>query len=236
MGISEIKISASMACADFICLERDIRQLEEAGVCMLHFDVVDGSFADTFIMGPPIIQSLRPFTKLIFDVHLMIYNPAKFIRQFVEVGSDYICFHLEACDNPVEVAEKIKSSGIKAALALCPETPAEKVKEELLRLVDMVLVLTVHPGYAGQPFISYTLDKIKKLYSLKEKMGLMDLDIAADGNINPKTIPSVVKAGANVLVGGSSGLFVKGKSIKECAKAMFDAAYNALEEKKNEGK
>lgn len=195
---------------------------------MLHFDVVDGSFADTFIMGPSIIKNIRPLTRLPFDVHLAIWHPYKFIEQFVEAGCEYIGIHIEAADDIKKVLRRIKGLGSKPILILRPETPVKKIKEEILHMVDMVLLLTVHPGYSGQSFIPSTVDKIRQLSNLLERTGLSCLDIAVDGNINPNTIPSVVKAGANILIGGSSGLFVKGKSIENCVKSMIAMAQQAL--------
>ena len=230
MNKRRIKISASMACANFACLEKDIHDLEEAGVSMLHFDIADGSFADTFIIGPSIIKNIRYLTRIPFDVHLAVWHPCKFIEQFIEAGSEYIGVHIEATDDIKKVLRRINDLGSRSILAFCPETPIEKIKEELFYMVDMILLLTVHPGYAGQSFISPTLNKIRQLSNLLERTGLSHLDIAVDGNINPKTIPSVVKAGANVLIGGSSGLFIKGRPIKNCVKLMSEAAHQALQE------
>jgi len=198
---------------------------------MLHFDITDGSFADTFIMGPSIIKNIRPFTKIPFDAHLAVWHPYKFIEQFVEAGCEYIGVHIEAVDDIEKILRRINELGSRPILALRPETPIEKIKEKILHMVDMILILTVHPGYAGQPLIPSTVNKIRQLSNLLERRGLSNLDIAVDGNINPSTIPSVVKAGANVLIGGSSGLFVKGRSIKNCVKLMVETAHQALREK-----
>jgi len=228
----DIKISASMACANFACLGKDIRDLEEAGVSMLHFDIADGSFADTFIMGPCIIENIRHLTKLPFDAHLAVWHPYEFVEQFVEAGCEYISVHVEAADDIKKVLRRINDLGSKSILSLCPETPIGKIEEEILYMVDMVLILSVHPGYAGQAFIPSTIDKIRQLSNLLERRGLSHLDIAVDGNINPTTIPLVVKAGANVLIGGSSGLFIRGKMIKDCARGMMETAHRSLQEKK----
>ncbi len=227
MKDQEIIISASVACADFGYLANTLKELEEAGVGLLHFDIVDGSFAPTLIMGPAILASLRKYSNLPFEAHLACWNPEKFIGQLVKAGADYIAFHLEATDHPEDLADFIRSQGVKPVIALKPETPARALTEQLIEKVDMLLVLTVHPGFAGQEFIFETLDKIEELAERVYKVNPYCL-IEADGNINKNTIPQVVERGARVLIGGSSGLFVKGMNFKESVYLMKHSAKEVL--------
>ncbi|MGQ9623000.1 MAG: ribulose-phosphate 3-epimerase [Candidatus Caldatribacteriaceae bacterium] len=215
----EVFFSASLACADFGNLERTICELEEAGVSFLHFDIADGNFAPTFIMGHPILKSLRKYTSMPFEAHLACWKPEKFVKQFVEAGADYIAFHIEATENPENLADYIRSLGARPVVAIAPETPMWAISDTLLQKVDMVLVLTVYPGFAGQPLILDTIAKIEALFRRITLLGLSCL-IEADGNINEATIPSVVRAGAQVLIGGTSGLFRKDRGIKESLTIM----------------
>lgn len=222
-----IKISASIACANFANLAKDIEQLGEAGIDLLHFDVADGNFADTFLMGPSIINQLRPLTTIPFDTHLAVYEPSRFIEQFVRAGSNFVTIHVEACPRPEEVLLQIRDLGAKPAIALRPETPATELNDEMLSLAKMVLVLTVHPGYAGQKFIASTLAKIKNLHGFIKKKGY-ETEIEVDGAINLNTVTEVVRAGARVLVGGSSGILVKEKTIGEAVKALREKSLAIL--------
>ncbi|MGQ9747399.1 MAG: ribulose-phosphate 3-epimerase [Candidatus Caldatribacteriaceae bacterium] len=217
--MKKVFISASLACADFGNLERTICELEERGISFLHFDIVDGSFAPTFIMGSPILKSLRKYTSVPFEAHLACFKPEKFVEQFVEAGADFIAFHIEAAEEPEDLADYIRSLGARPVVALSPETSEKAISDALLQRVDMVLVLTVYPGFAGQPFILDTITKIEALFRRITLLGLSCL-IEADGNINEATIPSVVRVGAQVLIGGTSGLFRKDRSIKESLMIM----------------
>jgi ribulose-phosphate 3-epimerase len=227
--MKEVLVSASIACADFGHLAEQIRELEEAGVALLHFDVVDGQFAPTFIMGPPVLASLRPYTKIPFEVHLACWNPEKYIEQFVQAGADYIAYHVEATADPGYLAGVIRSKGAKPVVALRPETSPEAISDALLAQVDMVLVLAVHPGFAGQRFIPGTVEKIRRLARRIEGLGLGCL-IEVDGNVNEQTIPEVVEAGARVLIGGTSGLFRKDRSLKASVQMMREAACRSVRE------
>ncbi len=227
--MKEIFISASLACADFGHLADTIQELEEAGVTLFHFDVVDGHFAPTFIMGPPVLASLRKYSQVPFEAHLACWHPERYIEQFVEAGADHIAYHLEATERPESLADVIREKGARPVLALRPETPAEAVSDMLLEKVDMVLVLTVHPGFAGQRFIPETVEKIRKIAQRIQSLGIHCL-IEADGNICEDTVPKVVQAGARVLIGGTSGLFRKDRSFRESVAALKKRAYEALEE------
>lgn len=191
----QIKISPSLLSADFSCLQADMREIENI-VDMWHVDVMDGHFVPNITIGPLVVKSIRPKTKLPIDVHLMISEPEKFIEPFIEAGSDYITFHIEAAANPEKLLALIKKKGNKCGLSLNPETPVEKI-EPYLDLADLILVMTVNPGFAGQKFISSCADKIKKIRSLS------GVDISVDGGINDKTSIEAVEAGANIIVAGS---------------------------------
>jgi ribulose-phosphate 3-epimerase len=227
--MKEVFLSASIACADFGHLAEQIRELEEAGVAFLHFDVVDGQFAPTFIMGPPVLASLRPYTKIPFEVHLACWNPEKYVEQFVQAGADYIAYHIEATKDAEHLAGIIRLAGAKPIVALRPETPPEAISDSLLAQVDMVLVLAVHPGFAGQRFIPETVEKIR---ALARRIGALGLNcpIEVDGNVNERTIPGVVEAGAQVLIGGTSGLFRKDRTLKESVRIMREVAYKGVQE------
>ncbi len=225
----EVFISASLACADFGYLADTMRKLEEVGVAFFHFDVVDGHFAPTFIVGPPVLASLRKYSQIPFEAHLACWQPERYIEQFVEAGADYIAYHLEATEKPESLADTIREKGARPVLALCPETPAEAVSDALLEKVNMVLVLTVHPGFAGQKFIPETVGKIQKLAQRIRFLRTHCL-IEADGNICEDTVPNVVRAGARVLIGGTSGLFRKDWSFGESVAILKRQAYDTPEE------
>lgn len=193
--MQDIKIAASILSADFSDLEKDIKGVENL-VELLHIDIMDGHFVPNITIGPCVISSIRKKTNLVFDVHLMIKEPSKFIEPFAKAGADLISFHIETTDKPTDVIKKIKSLGKKAAIALNPDTPVSKV-EPFLEELDMVLLMTVFPGFSGQEFMQDVLPKIKALRKIYNK------DIQVDGGINDKTGPLVVEAGANVLAAGS---------------------------------
>ncbi len=194
------KIAISILSADFSCLAEEIKKVEEAD--LLHLDVMDGHFVPNITMGPQVVKSLRNKTVLPLDVHLMIENPGEYITQFVQAGSDILTVHQETCPNLSEIVQKIKKHRIKVGVALNPSTPLSKI-ENILEEVDMVLLMTVNPGFGGQKFISAVLPKIKELKELLSKKKL-NIDIEVDGGIDKETALKVVKAGANVLVVGSA--------------------------------
>ncbi|WP_303790279.1 ribulose-phosphate 3-epimerase [Ruminococcus flavefaciens] len=194
-------VSASVLSADMLRLGSEIKKLEDNGIDMLHFDVMDGIFVNNITFGLPVLKQVRKVTDITLDVHLMIADPIKYVSSFAESGADIICFHLESSSDTLETIRAIKSCGVKAALAIKPATPAESVFEYLPYL-DMVLVMTVEPGFGGQSFIPETIDKIRKVRSRISELGL-DVDVEVDGGINDKTSPAVREAGANVFVSGS---------------------------------
>ena len=182
-------------------LGSEIRKLESSGIDMLHFDVMDGVFVDNISFGLPVLECVSKTTGMTLDVHLMITDPLRYIKRFAETGADYISFHLESESDTAETIKAIRECGAKPALAIKPATPAEEVYRYLPDL-DMVLVMTVEPGFGGQSFIPETAEKVRLIRQRITELGL-DVMVEVDGGINDKTSAVVKKAGANVLVSGS---------------------------------
>ena len=203
-GVKMIKISPSILSSDFSKLGEEIKFVADAGAELIHIDVMDGMFVPNITLGPCVIKSVRKACDKIFDTHLMINDPIRYVGDFAEAGSDIITFHFESCTNHVEVIKRIHSFGKKAGISIKPATPAF-VLEPLLPLIDMVLVMTVEPGFGGQSFIPETLESVKIVKEMLTKLSLEDkVDIEVDGGITPDTAPLVKEAGANVLVAGSA--------------------------------
>ena len=196
-----IKVSPSVLAADFSRLLEEVKSIEAAGADMVHLDVMDGMFVTNISFGLPVIASLRKNTDMFFDVHLMIDRPERYIARFIEAGADLVTFHYEATEDSEAALDMIRSSGKMAGISVKPGTPVEDIFP-LLDKCDLVLVMTVEPGYGGQAFIPETLDKIRKLRCEIEKRGL-NIDIQVDGGINEETAKLVKEAGANNLVAGS---------------------------------
>lgn len=197
-----IKLAPSILSADFSNLWEDVKAVERAGVEYLHVDVMDGHFVPNITIGPLVVQALRNKSKLIFDVHLMIENPDLYIDDFVQAGADILTVHVEAAHHLHRTIQKIKEKGIKAAISLNPATPLCSV-EFMLPYVDMILLMSVNPGFGGQKFIPEIIPKIKALRKMLDEQNLA-VDIQVDGGINKVTAPLVVQAGANILVAGSA--------------------------------
>ena len=200
--MSSIKIAPSILSADFGQLDSEINKLEKAGADMIHIDVMDGHFVPNITMGPPVIKTLRKYTKLPFDVHLMISPVHKYIKDYAEAGADIITIHPEATDNLQESIEHIKKFGKKVGVSLNPNTQIDII-EKLLVEINLVLIMSVHPGFAGQKFIPNVLDKIKELKKIKDEKNL-NFDIEVDGGINFDNSKLVIEAGANILVSGTT--------------------------------
>jgi len=207
-------VSASVLSADMLNLESEIRKMENSGIDMLHFDVMDGVFVNNITYGLAILEAVDKETDMLLDVHLMIIDPLKYVERFAQCGADIITFHLESESDTMETIRAIKKCGVKASLSIKPGTPAEEIFPYLPYL-DMVLVMTVEPGFGGQSFIPETLGKVKAIRDKINELGL-DADVEVDGGINAETAPLVIDAGANVLVSGS--YLFKAPDMAEAAK------------------
>ncbi|WP_066252664.1 ribulose-phosphate 3-epimerase [Neobacillus drentensis] len=197
-----VKIAPSILSADFSKLGEEIIAVEKGGADYIHVDVMDGHFVPNITIGSLIVEAIRPITKLPLDVHLMIENPDQYIEAFAKAGADYITVHVEACRHLHRTIQNIKSFGIKAGVVLNPATPVESI-QHIIGDIDMVLLMSVNPGFGGQKFIPEVLPKIKKVKEMAEQKGL-DIEIEIDGGVNSETAKLCVEAGANVLVAGSA--------------------------------
>ena len=197
-----MKIAPSLLSCDFAKMGEEIEKMDKCGADYMHLDVMDAHFVPNLTFGAPVIKAVRSYTEKPFDVHLMIEEPIRYIEDFVKAGADIITVHVEACKDVVATLEKIKECGVKAAITLNPPTPVSAI-EPYLDKVDMVLVMSVNPGFGGQKFIPESLDKVKEIRTLLDAKGL-DTDIEIDGGVNAGNLASILEAGANVIVAGSA--------------------------------
>ena len=212
-----VKIAPSILSADFSKLGEEVIKLHDAGADFIHIDVMDGEFVPNISFGMPVIKAIRNKTDKVFDVHLMINNPQRYIDDFIEAGADIITLHYESEKHLDRAIQYIKSKGIKAAVALNPATPTVVLKN-IIGSLDMVLIMSVNPGFGGQSFIPYSLDKIKEVKEMAIKAGNENILIQVDGGIGKDNVKDVIEAGANVIVAGSA--IFNGGDIEENIKSL----------------
>jgi len=214
-----ISLGASLMCADYLNLERDIRSLEQCGVDYIHFDVMDGHFVPNFGLNLDLLKSIRKITKLPINVHLMIENASDYLDAFMDAECDSLSFHQEPTYHSQRLLEKIRQRGVKAGIAINPATPLTTL-DYILPDLDFALIMTVNPGFAGQKLIPITLQKIAALRKILQAKNL-NTDIQVDGNVSFENIPNMVRAGATMLVGGTSSLFMKDIPISNAVQKIY---------------
>lgn len=215
---NNVKIGASLACANYRNLEKDIREIEQAGVDYIHFDIMDGHFVPNFCLNLDILKMVKDVTSLPIDVHLMVDNPEMYISDFAKEGCHVLSFQYEVVYHPQRELTRIRELGLKSGIALNPSTPLN-VLDYILTDIDVFLVMTVNPGFAGQKLVPATIQKIEKLRKTLDEKGIQ-AEIQVDGNVSFENIPLLVNAGATMLVGGTSSIFKKGMGIAEAVQKM----------------
>ena len=199
------KIAPSLLAADFANMERDIKMVEAAGADLLHIDVMDGHFVPNFTIGIPMLKAIKRVSNIPCDVHVMIEQPGRYVDAFVDAGADYLTVHAEVTPNLHRVVQQIKARGIKAGVALNPHTPLSAI-EEVVQDLDLILIMSVNPGFGGQSFIPNTLDKLRRLTALLKDRKLEHIEVEVDGGVKYGNIQEIADAGADILVSGS-GIF-----------------------------
>lgn len=202
LDTGRILVAPSILAADFSMLGEEIKRVYDAGCDLLHLDVMDGHFVPNLTMGPPLVSSIRKCSKLSFDTHLMLTNPLKYVDSFIKAGADHITFHIESDDEPLKVIEAVRERGCSVGVTMKPGTPADDILS-IIDKVDLVLVMTVEPGFGGQSFMSEMIPKISAIAEVIRRMSL-NVHLEVDGGIDEFTAPKVVQAGANMLVAGTS--------------------------------
>ncbi|MPQ25891.1 ribulose-phosphate 3-epimerase [Bacillus paralicheniformis] len=198
-----VYVAPSILSADFARLGEEIRDVEQGGADFIHIDVMDGHFVPNLTIGPLVVEAVRPITELPLDVHLMIEAPDRYIPAFAKAGADILSVHVEACPHLHRTIQLIKEQGVKAGVVLNPHTPVQQI-EHVFEDLDLVLLMTVNPGFGGQSFISSVLPKIRQVKEMAEQKGLSDLLIEVDGGVNKNTARQCIESGANLLVAGSA--------------------------------
>ncbi|MDG6095335.1 ribulose-phosphate 3-epimerase [Acetobacter sp. AN02] len=215
-------IAPSLLAADFTKLAREVEEVEKAGADWLHLDIMDGHFVPNISYGPSVVKALRKHSSLKFDVHLMVEPVDCWLEPFADAGADHVTFHIEAGPHAHRTIQTIRHMGLRAGIALCPATPAEAVSE-LMDMIDLILVMSVNPGFGGQKFIQSQVPKIRRLREMAEESG-RHIHIGVDGGIDPETAPQVIRAGADMLVAGSA---IYGKPDYGAAIAALKAGVSA---------
>lgn len=214
--VEMIHLSPSILAADFSDLKTDIMLAQQGGADYIHVDVMDGMFVPNISLGIPVMKSIKPYIKGIMDVHLMIESPERYIKDFFDAGADIITVHLEATPHIHRAIQQIKELGIKAGVAINPGTPVSAL-ESIIGEVDMVLIMSVNPGFGGQQFIPYSLQKLKQVKAIAEQLGKPELLIQVDGGVTEENAQAIIEAGANVLVAGSA-VFKKGEIVERATR------------------
>ena len=222
--VHSIKIAPSILSADFSKLGEEVKKVEEAGADILHLDIMDGHFVPNLTFGPIVVKAIRNWTKLPFYVHLMVERPEDYIKEVVEAGGDLIIVHVETCVHLQRVLRMIRDLGVKSGVALNPATPLTTI-EYVLDDLDLILIMSVNPGFGGQEFIPSVLPKIRRVRRKLVKRGL-EIEIAVDGGVNVETAPKIVEAGADVLVAGTA-IFGK-PDLKKAIQELREAALKTL--------